>query len=144
MPNILGIDHIAIVVEDLDKATQKWAEQFGLTVGARETVEAQGVEVQLLHAGETRIELLCPLGPDSPVANFLSKKGPGLHHLALAVSDANQAARDVTAVGGTMLHEGAQPGLHGTQVAFVHPKSADGVLLEWVEGGAGFPRKTSS
>ena len=144
MPNVLGIDHIAIVVEDLDKATQKWVEQFGLTVGTREMVESQGVEVQLLHAGETRIELLCPLGPKSPVANFLSKNGPGLHHLALAVSDANQAAQDVISAGGTMLQEEAQPGLHGTQVAFVHPKSSDGVLLEWVEGGTGFLEETSS
>jgi methylmalonyl-CoA epimerase len=133
MPKVQGLDHVAIVVEDLDVATKHWVEVLGLRPGARETVETQGVEVQILFAGDTRIELVCPLSDSSPVAKFLEKKGPGIHHLALKVDNTADAIEDVLACGEEMIHTSPQAGVHQTSIAFVHPKSACGVLLEWVE-----------
>ncbi len=133
----LGIDHLAIAVDDLDAATQLWAEQFGLRVGAREIVDEQGVEVQMLYAGETRIELVCPIRSDSPIQSFLDKRGPGIHHLALAVEDCQASIEHVTAQGGKMINPEPRPGAHQTRIAFVHPRSSGGVLTELVEGGEG-------
>ncbi len=129
-----GIDHIALAVPDLDAATAFWRDIVGLREGAREVLEDQGVEVQMLYAGETRVELLRPLGPDTPVGRFLEKRGPGLHHLALAVEDCAGALRELTAAGAAALQEEPVPGAHGTRIAFLHPRSTGGVLLELVEG----------
>ena len=137
MPDILGVDHLAIAVEDLDEATAVWRDRLGLREGAREVVEDQGVEVQMMYAGETRIELVCPIRPDSPMAGFLEKRGPGLHHLALAVADCGQAIEQVAAADGRMIDSAPRVGAHDTRIAFVHPKSAGGVLTELVEGGEG-------
>ncbi len=136
MSKVLGIDHIAVAVEDLDAATRSWRELLGLRVGARERVEEQGVEVQMLYAGETRIELMRPLRPDSPVGRFLARRGGGLHHLAFAVEDCGTAAARVADGGGRLIDPEPRPGAGGTRVAFVHPRSLDGVLTELVEGGA--------
>lgn len=137
MPDILGVDHLAIAVEDLDEATAVWRDRLGLRQGAREIVEDQGVEVQMMYAGETRIELVCPIRADSPMAGFLAKRGPGLHHLALAVADCATAIDEVAAADGRMIDSAPRVGAHGTRIAFVHPKSAGGVLTELVEGGEG-------
>lgn len=137
MSRVLGVDHLAIAVEDLDAATALWRDRFGLREGAREVVEDQGVEVQMMYAGETRIELVCPVRDDSPMAGFLAKRGPGLHHLALAVQDCARAIEDVTAAEGRMIDAAPRGGAHDTRIAFVHPKSANGVLTELVEGGEG-------
>lgn len=137
MPDILGVDHLAIAVEDLDEATAVWRDRLGLREGAREIVEDQGVEVQMMYAGETRIELVCPIRPDSPMAGFLEKRGPGLHHLALAVADCGQAIAEVADAEGRMIDASPRVGAHDTRIAFVHPKSAGGVLTELVEGGEG-------
>lgn len=137
MPDILGVDHLAIAVEDLDEATAVWRDRLGLREGAREIVEDQGVEVQMMYAGETRIELVCPVRPDSPMAGFLAKRGPGLHHLALAVADCGSAIEEVAAAEGRMIDSAPRVGAHDTRIAFVHPKSAGGVLTELVEGGEG-------
>lgn len=128
---------MAIAVEDLDEATAMWRDRLGLRVGSREVVEDQGVEVQMMYAGETRIELVCPIRPDSPMASFLSKRGPGLHHLALAVADCGAAIEQVAAAGGRMIDAAPRTGAHQTQIAFVHPRSTGGVLAELVEGGEG-------
>mgnify|MGYP001045663676 FL=1 len=87
MTNILGIDHIAIAVDDLDTAAELWGTKLGMRLGEREIIEAQGVEIQMVYAGDTRIELVCPLNADSPVAKFIAKRGVGIHHLALAVNN---------------------------------------------------------
>ncbi len=137
MPEIQGVDHLAIAVEDLDEATAIWRDRLGLREGAREIVEDQGVEVQMMYAGETRIELVCPIRPDSPMAGFLEKRGPGLHHLALSVADCAGAIEQVAAAGGRMIDPEPRGGAHNTRIAFVHPKSAGGVLTELVEGGEG-------
>ncbi|TAH36433.1 MAG: methylmalonyl-CoA epimerase [Planctomycetota bacterium] len=135
MRNPLGIDHVAIAVEDLDAATALWRDALGLRVGVREVVADQGVEVQMLYAGETRIELMRPLSPDSPVGKFLAKRGPGLHHLALAVEDVGAALEGVKARGLRVIDEQPRAGAHGTRIAFLHPSAAGGVLAELVEGG---------
>ena len=133
-----GIDHIAIAVTDLDEATQYWSETMGLRRGTREIIESQGVEVQMMHAGETRIELVCPVRADSPMAGFLKKRGPGLHHLAFAVPDCERAIEQVQQKRARMIDESPREGAHGTRIAFVHPASSGGVLSELVEGGEGF------
>ena len=133
MTGVQGVDHIAVAVEDLDTATALWRDRFGLEAGSREKIPDQGVEVQVMFAGPVRIELMCPLGPDSPVARFLEKKGPGIHHLALAVEDCGAAREAALADGGRPAGEGPVPGEGGAKVAFLHPASAGGVLVEWVE-----------
>jgi methylmalonyl-CoA/ethylmalonyl-CoA epimerase len=137
MPDILGVDHLAIAVEDLDEATSSWRDRLGLRVGSRAVVEDQGVEVQMMYAGETRIELVCPIRPDSPISSFLAKRGPGLHHLALAVADCAASIEQVASAGGRMIDTAPCQGAHQTQIAFVHPHSTGGVLAELVEGGEG-------
>ncbi|MDP7061806.1 MAG: methylmalonyl-CoA epimerase [Planctomycetota bacterium] len=138
MTNILGVDHIAIAVEDLDVATQQWSEQLGLRAGGREVVEDQGVEVQMMYAGQTRIELVCPIREDSPVRRFLDRKGPGLHHLALAVDDCARTIENAKSKGARLIDEQPRGGAHSTRIAFVHPAATGGVLTEMVEGGEGF------
>ena len=135
MPRPNGVDHIAIAVADLDEATQLWRDRFGLREGARELLPGQRVEVQMMYAGNTRIELVCPTSDDSPVQAFLEKKGPGIHHIALAVDNCQAAISSSKAKGARMIDSQPQKGAHGTKVGFVHPKSSNGVLLELVEGG---------
>jgi methylmalonyl-CoA/ethylmalonyl-CoA epimerase len=135
MNRINGVDHIAIAVADLDQAVAIWRDQLGLREGAREIVEDQGVEIQMMYAGETRVELVCPISADSPVQRWLDKRGPGLHHLALAVADCQAAIEATVSAGGQMVDAEARHGAHQTKIAFVHPKSTGGVLTELVEGG---------
>lgn len=134
---VLGLDHVAVVVADLDEATRTWRDVLGLRAGSREVVEDQGVEVQMMWAGDTRIELVHPLRDDSPAAKFLARRGPGLHHLALAVEDCRAAVADARAQGARMIDEEPRGGAHGTRIAFVHPHATGGVLAELVEGGGG-------
>jgi len=138
MSQVLGIDHLAIAVDDLDAATALWRDRFGLREGAREVVADQMVEVQMMYAGETRVELICPIADDSPMSGFLSKRGPGLHHVALAVDSCEAAIESAQAGGARMLDESPRVGAHHTRIAFVHPRSSGGVLTELVEGGEGF------
>ncbi|MBC8370553.1 MAG: methylmalonyl-CoA epimerase [Planctomycetes bacterium] len=138
MTNILGIDHIAIAVDDLDTAAELWGAKLGMRLGAREIVEEQGVEIQMVYAGDTRIELVCPLNDDSPVAKFIAKRGCGIHHLAVAVSDCQAAIDDCATQRIRMIDDSVRPGAHDTTIAFVHPAATGGVLTELVEGGEGF------
>ncbi len=133
MSRVEGVDHIAIAVENLDEATRLWRDSFGLREGGREHLEAEGVQVQMMWAGETRIELIAADGPNSPLDAYLKKRGPGLHHLALKVPHCATAAAEVEAAGGQLAGAPDRPGAHGTRIAFVHPKSTAGVLLELVE-----------
>jgi len=133
MSSVTGIDHIAVAVEDLDEATRVWRDVLGLREGAREVVEEQGVALQMMHAGAVRVELVCPLGPDTPVGKFLARSGPGLHHLALAVDDCAAAVEAADAAGARMIDDRPRGGAHGSRIAFVHPATAGGVLVELVQ-----------
>jgi len=132
-PVFRRIDHIGVAVEDLDAALPLWRDHFGMELAHRETVQEQGVEAALLDVGENHVELLAPLGPDTPVGKFLAKRGPGLHHIAIAVSDIDQAIAEARAKGMEMIDHEPRIGLNGTRIAFVHPKSVGGVLTEFVE-----------
>jgi methylmalonyl-CoA epimerase len=128
------IDHIGVAVEDLDEAVSLYSERFGMPVQHRETVEEQGVEAVLLGVGESHVELLRPLGPDTAVGRFLARSGPGLHHVAYATDDIESALEQVRAAGLSLIDERPRTGIRGSRVAFLHPKSTGGVLTELVEG----------
>jgi methylmalonyl-CoA epimerase len=128
------IDHIGVAVEDLDEAVALYSERFEMPVQHRETVEEQGVEAVLLGVGESHVELLRPLGPETAVARFLERSGPGLHHVAYATADIESALERARAEGLRLIDERPRTGIRGSRVAFLHPKSTGGVLTELVEG----------
>lgn len=129
------IDHIGIAVHDLEEAKAPYVEGLGLQVDHVEEVAGQKVRVAMLPVGETNIELLEPTSEDSPIAKFLERKGPGIHHIALAVEDIDAALRRMRDAGVRMIDDEPRPGAGGTRVAFAHPKAMGGVLVELVEGG---------
>jgi methylmalonyl-CoA epimerase len=129
------IDHIGIAVPDLETALAPYVEGLGLQVAHEEEVPTQKVRVAMLPVGETNIELLEPTGPDSPIAKFMENRGPGIHHIAFAVDDIDTALERMAAAGVGLIDTEARPGAGGTRVAFAHPKSFGGVLVELVEGG---------
>jgi len=123
------LDHIGIAVESIDDGLDMY-EALGLEVKAIEVVPEQGVRVALLSVGDSRLELLEPTGPDSPIARHLDRRGPGLHHICLRGPDIRAAMATLSEQGRTLLSEEPQPGANGCLVCFVHPKSTGGVLLE--------------
>ena len=127
------IDHVAIAVNDLEAAIAYYADTFGAEVDHREVVESDGVEEALLKVAESYVQLLTPTTPDSPVAKYLQRKGEGLHHIAYRVDDCAAALAAVKAQGGRVIDEAPRPGSRGTTVAFVHPKTAFGTLIELVQ-----------
>jgi methylmalonyl-CoA/ethylmalonyl-CoA epimerase len=127
-----GVHHIGIAVVDLDASIETYASLFGATPERRETVAEQGVEAASLRVGDSRIELLRSLGPDTPVGRFLAKRGPGLHHVAFEVADLASELVRLRADGVQLIEEEPRPGLFGLQVAFVHPEATGGVLAEFV------------
>jgi methylmalonyl-CoA/ethylmalonyl-CoA epimerase len=127
------IDHIGVAVDDLDEAISLYSERLGMRVQHRETVEEQGVEAVLLGVGESHVELLRPLSPDSAVGRFLERNGPGLHHVAYGTDDIASALDAVREAGLRLIDEQPRTGIRGSRVAFVHPKSTGGVLTELVE-----------
>jgi methylmalonyl-CoA/ethylmalonyl-CoA epimerase len=127
------IDHIGVAVEDLDAALRLYADTLKMPVVHRETVTEQGVEAILLDVGENHVELLAPLGPDTPVGKFLAKKGPGLHHVAYQVADIEATLSALRAAGTRLIDETPRIGIRGSRVAFVHPASTGGVLTEIVQ-----------
>jgi methylmalonyl-CoA/ethylmalonyl-CoA epimerase len=128
------IDHIGVAVEDLDEAVALYSERFAMGVEHRETVEEQGVEAVLLGVGESHVELLRPLDADTAVGRFLTRNGPGLHHVAYSTDDIESALERVRAAGMKLIDERPRTGIRATRVAFLHPKSTGGVLTELVEG----------
>jgi methylmalonyl-CoA epimerase len=128
------IDHIGVAVAEIEPALELWRDRLELNVGHREISEEQGVEAVLLDVGADHVELMAPLGPDTPVGKFLAKHGPGLHHVAYTVSDIDAT---LTALGQAGLEPigggGARAGLRDSRVAFLHPKTIGGVLIEVVE-----------
>ena len=131
------IDHIGVAVEELDGAIALYEERFGMPVQHRETVEEQGVEAVLLGVGESHVELLRPLGPDTAVGKFLAQSGPGLHHVAYGTDDIESALDAVRGAGLQLIDERPRIGIRGSRVAFLHPKSTGGVLTELVEAPEG-------
>jgi methylmalonyl-CoA/ethylmalonyl-CoA epimerase len=132
-PVLTEIDHIAIAVNDLDAAVKYYADTFGCEVAHREVVERDGVEEVLLKVADSYVQLLTPIRDDSPVAKYLEKRGEGIHHVGYRVDDCAAALERVKAQGHKVLDEVPRPGSRGTTVAFVHPKSAYGTLIELVE-----------
>jgi methylmalonyl-CoA/ethylmalonyl-CoA epimerase len=131
---VLGrIDHIGVATDDLDGAIALYEGALGMPVAHRETVESQGVEAVLLDVGEGHVELLRPLGPDTPVGKYLEKKGPGLHHVAYAVDDIEGVLGSLKDAGIEMIDSEPRVGIRDSRVAFVHPRSTGGVLTEIVE-----------
>ncbi len=131
------IDHIGVAVEDLDEAIRLYGERLGMPLQHRETVEEQGVEAVLLGVGESHVELLRPLGPDTAVGKFLERSGPGLHHVAYGTDDIESALDAVRDAGLALIDEQPRTGIRGSRVAFLHPKSTGGVLTELVEAPEG-------
>jgi methylmalonyl-CoA epimerase len=128
----LNVHHVGIAVVDLDESVERYVALFDATVEHRETVAAQGVEAAALQIGSSRIELLRPLGPDTPVGRFLAKRGPGLHHVAFAVADLGAELQRLRAEGVQLIDETPRRGMFGLEVAFVHPEATGGVLAEFV------------
>ncbi|MGD0929449.1 MAG: methylmalonyl-CoA epimerase [Candidatus Korobacteraceae bacterium] len=126
------IDHLGIAVKSLAQA-KKFYEQLGLKPMPEETVEAEGVRLSMVPVGESRIELLEPLSPDSPIGKFLAKRGEGLHHVALHVDDLSGTVERLKASGTRLISDEIKVGAGGHLYVFVHPSSAGGVLLELVE-----------
>jgi methylmalonyl-CoA epimerase len=131
------IDHIGIAVEDLDAALQTYADGLKMPVVHRETVAEQGVEAILLDVGEGHVELLAPLGPETPVGKYLAKKGPGIHHVAYQVEDIEATLASLKATGWRLIDETPRIGIRGSRVAFVHPAATGGVLTEIVQPAEG-------
>jgi methylmalonyl-CoA/ethylmalonyl-CoA epimerase len=132
-----SIDHIGVAVDDLDEAIALYGERLGMALQYRETVEEQGVEAVLLGVGESHVELLRPLGPDTAVGKFLAQRGPGLHHVAYGTVDIESALESVRGAGLALIDERPRTGIGGSRVAFLHPKSTGGVLTELVEAPEG-------
>jgi methylmalonyl-CoA/ethylmalonyl-CoA epimerase len=130
-----GIHHVGVAVADLDEAVLTYERLFAGRLEHRARVEEQGVEAASMRVGESRIELLAPLGDDTPVGKFLAKRGPGLHHLAYEVDDVASALAELEEQGAELIDAAPHEGLFGLQVAFVHPDSVHGVLSEVVSRG---------
>jgi methylmalonyl-CoA/ethylmalonyl-CoA epimerase len=130
-----GIHHVGVAVADLDEAVRTYERLFGGRLEHRARVEAQGVEAASIRIGESRVELLAPLGDDTPVGKFLAKRGPGLHHLAYEVDDVASALADLAGQGAELIDVVPREGLFGLEVAFVHPESVHGILSEVVSRG---------
>lgn len=130
---IQELHHIGIAVRSLDDAVRRYCQGLGLTFHGIEDVPSEKVRVAVVTAGRTRIELLEPTAADSPVAKFLERRGPGVHHLAFQVAKTGEMIRVLVERGAPLLDQAPRPGAHGTRVAFVHPRYLDGVLAELVE-----------
>jgi methylmalonyl-CoA/ethylmalonyl-CoA epimerase len=127
------IDHVAIAVNDLEAAARFYEETLGATVAHRERIDSDGVEEILLQVADSYVQLLTPTRDDSPVAKYLAKKGEGIHHVGYRVSDCAAALEAMRAAGASTIDASPRPGSRGTTVAFVHPRSAFGTLIELVE-----------
>ena len=127
------IDHIGVATDDLDGALALYEQTFSMPLVHRETVESQGVEAVLLDVGDGHVELLQPLGPDTPVGKYLDKRGPGLHHVAYAVDDIDAALGKLKAAGVELIDQKPRRGIRNSQVAFVHPQATGGVLTEVIQ-----------
>jgi methylmalonyl-CoA epimerase len=133
------IDHVGVAVEDLEAAISLYRDALGLPLAHRERVEEQGVDAALLDVGEGHVELLAPLGSDTPVGKYLSSRGPGLHHVAYAVADIDAELERLSEAGLRLIDETPRRGIRDSRVAFVHPAAVGGVLTEIVQPAEGYP-----
>jgi len=124
------LDHIGIAVSNLDEALAFYRDALGLEVEAPEEVPSQRVRAHFIPAGQAALELLEATAEDSPIAKYIAKRGPGLHHITLRVDDIAAALAQLKARGVRLIDESPRPGARGSQVAFIHPSSAQGVLVE--------------
>jgi methylmalonyl-CoA/ethylmalonyl-CoA epimerase len=131
------IDHVGVAVEDIDAALGLYRDALGMPLVHRETVTDQGVDAALLDIGDGHVELLQPLGPETAVGKFLSRRGPGLHHVAYRVADVEQALNALAEAGLRLIDERPRTGIRGSRVAFLHPASTGGVLTEIVQPAEG-------
>ena len=127
------IDHVGVAVAELEPALELYRDRFELVAAHREVVEEQGVEAVLLDTGENYVELLAPLGADTPVGRFLARNGPGLHHVAYQVTDIERTLGALKAAGLELIDEQPRAGIRGSRVAFLHSRATAGVLTEIVE-----------
>ncbi len=127
------IEHIALAVSDLEAAIAHYTQIWGLSLEHRETVEDQGVEEAMFRLGDSYLQLLAPLSPESPVGRFIRRSGEGLHHIAYEVDDIEQALKDLKQSGLSLIDEQPRTGSRGTKIAFVHPKGNLGLLVELVQ-----------
>ena len=130
-----GVHHVAFAVVDLDEAIATYERVFGATVEVRGEIEGQGVEAAYLRVGEGRVELLAATGEDTPVGRFLTRRGPGMHHVAYETEDLEAELRALAAAGAELIDAAPRPGLAGLETAFVHPDAVHGVLTEVVSAG---------
>ena len=130
---ILRLDHVAIAVSDLDAAIRRFSEDLGIPLAGTEDVPTEKTSTAFLPVPGTRIELVHPMNGEGPIAGFLEKRGPGLHHLCFATDDLDGAITRLRAKGYVFLSDAPKPGAHGTRVIFLHPKSFGGVLVELAE-----------
>lgn len=128
-----GIEHLGIVVHDLEAAARTYGDVLGFRLTGTEELDARGLAVQLVDTGGTRLELIAPTRDDSEVSKFLANRGEGLHHVCLQVGDIDAALAELSARGAELIDPVARPGVQGSRVAFIHPKGAHGVLIELVE-----------
>lgn len=130
---LTAIDHIGVAVKDIDAALPYYLQVLGLPLVHRETLGDQGVEAALLEVGDSHVELLAPLAPETAVGRFLASRGPGMHHLAYRVEGIERALAALAESGVRLIDERPRTGIRGSRVAFLHPASTGGVLTEIVE-----------
>ena len=135
-PLSTGLDHLGVAVESLDATLPLYHDMLGLELLYTETVESDRVKVAVLEFGGGHLELLEPTDPDSPVAKFIEKRGPGLHHVALRVKDCGSALEAVAEAGFRLIDRTPRVGAGGKLIGFIHPKSTGGVLLELCQPGS--------
>lgn len=133
VPTPKGLHHVGIAVRSIQEALPHWTEGFGLVLQGIEEVPTEKVKVAVLRAGPLRIELLEPTSGESPIAKFLDKRGPGVHHLAFEVADCQAQITALQGASAPLLDQAPRPGAHDCKVAFVHPKHLGSVLAELVE-----------
>jgi methylmalonyl-CoA epimerase len=132
-----AIDHIGIAVDDLEAAIARYRDELGMPLVHRETVADQGVEAVLLDVGDSHVELLAPLSPDTAVGKFLTRRGGGLHHVAYRVESVSDTLTALAEQGMRLIDQTPRTGIRGSRVAFIHPSSTGGVLTEIVQPAAG-------
>jgi methylmalonyl-CoA epimerase len=131
--NERALDHVGIAVVSLDEAIPVWEALLSSSASGREVVESQNVEVAFVGTGSARVELLAPLRPNSPVAQFIERRGAGIHHVAFRVPDLEQAIGNLRGEGFEPIDASPREGAHGRRIAFLHPRSVNGVLVELVQ-----------
>jgi len=137
VPRVIKINHIGLATAGIEDALRVFGEGLGLEVTGSEDIEGDMTRVTFAPLGESRLEFLEPIDGEGPVQKFLEKQGPGIHHICLEVEDLPGMLARLRSLGVELVDEQPRPGAHGTQVAFVHPKSANGVLVELVETAPG-------